>query len=149
MVTNVDAVTVFNGRLNKETRREAFIPTVIHGISYAEAKGTRTANNGVWSDDVQYKIRIPLSAEVQEGRQYLPDMAYAKQDDAGAKGHWTIRKKDMVIPCEYAGERPVLYEDELAAYAREQGVDLIHITEYADNTAGGSIYTRHWRIGGK
>lgn len=149
MITNVTAVTVFNGRLDRETRRKIFIPTVIRGVSYVEAKGASVTNNGVWSSNVQYKIRIPLNADVQGNRLYMPDLCYAALDTDEALKHWTIRKEDAAIKGEYVGEKPMLYEDELMAYAKEQGFELIRITEYADNTSGGSLYTMHWRIGGK
>ena len=149
MIVNVDAVTVFNGRLDKGTRRKIFIPTVIRGISYVEGKGSTVADNGVWSDDVQYKIRVPLFAEVQDNREYMCDLNYANLDNGEAEKYWTVQKGDFIIRNEYSGESSPLYEDEIAAYAKKQGVDLIHVTEYADNTFGGSVYTRHWRIGGK
>lgn len=149
MITNVDAVTVFNGRTDKAVRRKVFIPTVIKSISYAEGKRSTVADNGVWSDDVQYKIRVPLTATFQDERSYVPDLGYAKLDNDEAVKHWTIQKGDFAIRGEYAGENSLLYEDELIAYAKEQGTDLIRITEYADNTSGRSLYLKHWRIGGK
>ena len=133
MITNVDAVTVFNGRTDKATRRKIYIPTVIR----------------VWSDDVQYKIRVPLIAVVQDNREYMRDLNYAKLDNEEAAKYWTIQKGDLVVRGEYAGDNPLLGEDEISAYAKEQGLDLIRVTEYADDTSGGSLYTRHWRIGGK
>ena len=149
MITNVDAVTVFNGRTDKATRRKIYIPTVIRGVSYVEGKGSKVADNGVWSDDVQYKIRVPLIAVVQDNREYMRDLNYAKLDNEEAAKYWTIQKGDLVVRGEYAGDSPLLGEDEISAYAKEQGLDLIHVTEYADSTSGGSLYTRHWRIGGK
>lgn len=149
MITNVKAVTVFNGRTDGAARRKIFIPTAIKGVSYAEGKGSRVADNGVWSSDVQYKIRVPLTAAIQEKRTYMPDLRYAGLDHEAAAGHWTIQKGDLLICEEYAGENSLLYEDEVTAYAKKRGLDLIRITEYADNTVGGSRYTRHWRIGGK
>lgn len=145
----MDAVTVFNGRTDKAARRKIFIPTVIRGVSYVEGKGSRVADNGVWSEDVQYKLRIPFKAEIQDKRSYLPCQRYAALDDEAAKKHWTIRKEDLMIMGEYAGESLLLYEDELARHVQENGLELIRITEYADNTSGGGMYTRHWRIGGK
>lgn len=149
MITNVDAVTVFNGRTDKATRRKIYIPTVIRGVSYVEGKGSKVADNGVWSDDVQYKIRVPLIAVVHDNREYMRDLNYAKLDNEEAAKYWTIQKGDLVVRGEYAGDSPLLGEDEISAYAKEQGLDLIHVTEYADDTSGGSLYTRHWRIGGK
>ena len=149
MITNVDAVTVFNGRTDKATRRKIYTPTVIRGVSYVEGKGSKVADNGVWSDDVQYKIRVPLIAVVQDKREYMRDLNYAKLDNEEAAKYWTIQKGDLVVRGEYAGDSPLLGEDEISAYAKEQGLDLIRVTEYADDTSGGSLYTRHWRIGGK
>jgi len=149
MIANMDAVTVFNGRTDKATRRKIYIPTVIRGVSYVEGKGSKVADNGVWSDDVQYKIRVPLIAVVQDNREYMRDLNYAKLDNEEAAKYWTIQKGDLVVRGEYAGDSPLLGEDEISAYAKEQGLDLIHVTEYADDTSGGSLYTRHWRIGGK
>lgn len=149
MITNVDAVTVFNGRTGKEARRKIYIPTVLRGVSYVEGKGSKVADNGVWSDDVQYKIRVPLIAVVQDNREYMRDLNYAKLDNEEAAKYWTIQKGDLVVRGEYASGNPLLYEDEISEYAKERGLDLIHITEYADDTSGGSLYTRHWRIGGK
>ncbi len=149
MITNEKVITVFNGRTDKETRRKIYIPTVIRGVSCAEAKGATITNNGVWSSDVQYKIRIPLDAEIQDQRSYLSCRQYEKLDSAKVLEHWTIAKTDLVIREAYTGNVFLLYEDELTAYAQEHGIDLIRITEYADNTSGGSLYLRHWRIGGK
>lgn len=149
MITNVDALTVFNGRLDRETRRKIYMPTVIHNVSYVESKGSTVTNNGVWSSNVQYKIRIPITAKVQDNRTYIPCLEYGKMDNDGAVKHWTISKEDWIIHGEYDGEKQQFFEDELTSYAKEHGADLIRISEYADDTFGGSFYTRHWRIGGK
>lgn len=149
MITNADAVTLFNGRTDKATRRKIYIPTVIKGVSYVEGKGSKVADNGVWSDDVQYKIRVPLAAAVQDNREYIRDLNYAKLGNEEAAKYWTIQKGDLVARGEYADDDSLLCEDEISAYTKEQGLDLIHVTEYADDTSGGSLYTRHWRIGGK
>lgn len=149
MITNAEVVTIFNGRLDTEERRKKYIPTVIKDVSYVEGKGSTVTNSGVWSDDVQYKIRVPFTAVIQDGRSYVPELEYAKLDSDETAKYWTIQKSDLVIKDGYAGEKFSLYEDELTAYAKEQGLDLIKVTEYADNTSGGSLYLKHWRIGGK
>lgn len=149
MITNVNAVTVFNGRTDKESRRKIYTPTLIKNVSYVEGKGSKVTNNGVWSDDVQYKIRIPLNAAIQDNREYIRALNYVKLNNEEAEKYWTIQKGDMIALGEYCGSIFPPYEDEITAWAKEQGLDLIHITEYADNTSGGSLYTRHWRIGGK
>ena len=149
MITNVEAVTVFNGRTDKAERRKMYTPTIIYGVCYAEAKGSSVTDNGVWSADVQYKIRSPITSPVQDNRAYLPEQRYAKLEKEEALGHWTISKGDFIICGEYSGDKLLLYEEELQAYVRENCAEQIRITEYADNTAGGSMYMRHWRIGGR
>ena len=146
MITNA-AITIFNGRTDKEERRMKYFPTVIRGVSYQEAKGATVASNGVWGDNVNYKIRIPfMGSEIQDRRLYVPCLEYAQLGDEEAPAHWTIKKGDLIVLGEYPGD-PV-YEDALTAHARENSLDLIHVTEYADNTMGGSLYVRHYRIGG-
>ncbi len=149
MITNVDAITVYNGRNDKETRRKKYIPTIIRNVFYAEAKGTTVTDNGVWGDDIQYKIRIPITSIIQDGRTFLPDLKYAKLDDGEALKYWTITKEDFIVREAYTGGSSSLYEDELMKHIQEQGLDPIRVKEYADNTSGGSQYLKHWRIGGK
>lgn len=149
MITNVAAVTVFNGRTDKTTRRKIYIPTVIRGVSCVEAKGATVANNGVWSDDVQYKIRIPVTADFQNHRLYLPEREYGTLDNVEAEKYWTIQKEDTLVLSEYQEKASLLYEDEISEYVRTHGLELIRIKEYADDTYGGSLYLKHWRIGGK
>ncbi|MCI8357074.1 MAG: hypothetical protein HFI51_02835 [Lachnospiraceae bacterium] len=122
---------------------------MIYGVSYAEAKGSTVTNNGVWSGGVQYKIRVPITAEIQFGRAFITDIVYAGLDDGEAVKHWTVCKSDLIIRGEYADKGTPVYEDELIKYAKENELDLIHVTEYANNTCGGSRYMQHWRIGGK
>ena len=148
MITNVEVMTIFNGRTDSVERRKKYIPTVIRKVSHVEAKGATVTNNGVWSDDVQHKIRILLISDVQDERTYESDLKYAALDDEEAAKHWTISKADMVILDEYTGDNLLLYENDIVQYAKENGLDLIRIKEFADDTAGGSLYMKHWRIGG-
>lgn len=147
MITNA-TITIFNGRTDKGERRTKYFPTVIRGVSYQEAKGAMVASNGVWGENVNYKIRIPLvGSAVQGKRLYMPCLEYAKLEDTEAAAYWTIKKGDLIVRGEYSGDP--MFEDALNSYMRENALDLIHVTEYADDTSGGSLYTRHWRIGGK
>ena len=164
MITNT-SITIFNGRMDKEERRMKYFPTVIRGVSYQEAKGATIASNGVWGENVNYKIRIPLvgsdiqdkrlympcleylvGSDIQDKRLYMPCLEYAKLEDGEAPAYWTIKKGDLIVRGEHPGDP--MYEDALNVYARENSLDLIHVTEYADNTIGGSLYVRHYRIGG-
>lgn len=147
MITNA-AITIFNGRTDKGERRTKYFPTVIRGVSYQEAKGATIASNGVWGENVNFKIRIPLvGSAVQDKRLYMPCLEYARLEDTEAAAYWTIKKGDLIVLGEHPGDP--MFEDAVNAYARENAIDMIHVTEYADNTAGGSLYVRHYRIGGK
>ena len=103
MITNT-AITIFNGRMDKEERRIKYFPTVIRGVSYQEAKGATIASNGVWGDNVNYKIRIPLvGSDIQDKRLYMPCLEYAKLEDTEAAAYWTIKKGDLIVRGEYPG----------------------------------------------
>ena len=92
MITNT-AITIFNGRTDKAERRTKYFPTVIRGVSYQEAKGATIASNGVWGENVNYKIRIPLvGSAVQDKRVYIPRLEYAQLEDTEAAAYWTIKK---------------------------------------------------------
>ena len=124
-----------------------YFHTVIRGVSYQEAKGATVASNGVWGENVNYKIRIPLGGSiVQDKRLYIPSLEYAKLEDAEAAAYWTIKKGDLIVRGEYPGDP--MFEDAVNVFARDNAIDLIHVTEYADNTVGGNLYVRHYRIGG-
>ena len=146
MITNT-AITILNGRMDKEERRIKYFPTVTRRVSHQKAKGATIASNGVWGDNVNYKIRIPLvGSDIQDKRLYMPCLEYAKLEDTEAAAYWTIKKGDLIVRGEYPGDP--MFEDAVNAFVRENAVDLIHVTEYADNTMGGSLYVRHYRIGG-
>lgn len=148
MFTNAN-ITIFNKRLDKESRRHKFIPTVIRGVSYVEAKGATIASNGVWDDNINYKIRIPIMAKVQNERVYVPELEYSRLDEEEAAKHWTISKADLIIKGEFPGDGSAVFEDSIKGLVKGHALDLIHVAEYADDTAGGSLYMKHYRIGGK
>lgn len=144
MITNVD-ITVFNARYQAETRSKVFVPTVIRYASLLVSDGVNT-NDGIWTDQAVYKIRIPLyGAEIQDGLKYLPELVY---QDAGGADAWTIQKGDLVVIGTYSGDASLLTREEVAAWAMLHYMKIITVTEYADNTIRGCKATKHWRIGG-
>ena len=137
------AVTVFNARPGAD-RREVFRPTVISGASYQEARGA-SSSKGIHSENLSFKLRIPVTAKVQDDRSYISEAAYRTLSDDDVGKYWTLRKGDYVIAGKYeAGE---LTKQELDALVKD-GLALICISEYADNTLRGSNAVKHWRIGG-
>lgn len=146
MFTNA-TITIFNKRLDAESRRERFSPTVIRGVSYVESMGATVGSSGVWGEDVRFKIRIPFRAWVQDKRIYLPEGQYKALDDADLLFHWTITKGDLILKGEWPGDP--MFEDAIQQLVKSNALRLIHVTEYADDTDGGSLYLKHYRIGGK
>lgn len=144
MITNVD-ITIFNACYEAQTRSKVFVPTVIRYVSLLVSDGVNT-NDGIWTDQAVYKIRIPLyGSEIQNSRKYLPELQY---QDAGGSDAWTIQKGDLVVIGQYSGEAFSLPREEVAAWAIAHCMKIITVTEYADNTIRGCKATKHWRIGG-
>ena len=139
------AVTIFNARVGSD-RREVFYPTVLDGASYQAAK-TTSSSQGVHTEGLSYKLRIPVDTMVQGGRTYVSETVFRSLSDADALQHWTLQSGDCIIPGEYPDAKPMTLR-ELSEFAKQAGADLIHVKEYADNTMRGSAAVKHWRIGG-
>nr|DAH43187.1 MAG TPA: hypothetical protein [Caudoviricetes sp.] len=146
-MTSVIAITVYNGRTNKTERREVFTPTKISRASLLEARGS-SSSKGAETEKIAFKLRIPLDAEVQDGRTYVNEAVYKTLSDEETAKHWTLRKGDYILAAQSEkAERPMT-QPELDVLGRELCVDLIRVIEYADNTIRGSAVVKHWRIGG-
>lgn len=65
-------ITIFNRRIDAD-RRELYYPTAIKDASFAVSVGTDSGSPGVYSDNLTYRVRIPIYAETQAVRQYLPE----------------------------------------------------------------------------
>ena len=137
-------ITLFNARYDANTRTEVYVPTRIRGVSYYESEGI-SASDGVWTNRSIYKIRVPLIGS-EIGKEYLPERKYRKAENAD--GYWTIRKGDFILLALLDTEKETYTSKEIAEISEKQGLKLITVTEYADNTVRGSDIVKHWRIGG-
>lgn len=138
MVNDTEDITLYNLRYNSETRRETAIATTISGVTVYQAAGTsggkdRTENNTV-------KIRIPLTASVQDDRTYIPEEGYAALSDTEAESYWTIQKGSVF----FIGDPPVSADN----LSDLQAAGALTVVDYSDNTRRGSEKVQHWRIGG-
>lgn len=141
MITNVN-ITIFNARYNADDRTEVLVPTIIKGASFLESEAANT-NDGVWTPESVYKLRIPyLGAEIPGS--YVEAPIYKAMEDV--TGKWTLRKGDYILLDEYGGGE--LTKPALDEYVKANGLKVITITEYADNTIRGTDTVKHWRIGG-
>lgn len=140
-------ITLFNARVDKENRREVFVPTRITSASYLESRGS-SHSGGASGETLQFKLRIPFNAQVQDNRTYIKEAAYKALDNAEKERYWTLRKGDFILTTQSDTIPGTITQPELDTLAKELCADLIRITEYADNTMRGSDAVKHWRIGG-
>lgn len=137
MTINSD-VTIFNLRIGAD-RREKFYATRILGISWYESKG-QVVSDTVRKGTAQCVIRIPYTAIVEGGKQYISEEEYKKLSDEDVEKYWTIQKNAYIMRGTYEGEIP---DNPLKSVK-----NLVTITEFADNTIRGTNRTKHWRLGG-
>lgn len=137
MTINSD-VTIFNLRIGAD-RREKFYATRIMGVSWYETKG-ETVSDTDRKDKAKCVIRIPATATVEAGKQYISEEKYKKLSDEDVEKYWTIQKNAYIMRGTYEGEIP---DNPLKSIE-----NLVTITEFADNTIRGTSRTKHWRIGG-
>lgn len=137
MTINSD-VTIFNLRIGAD-RREKFYATRIMGVSWYGTKG-ETVSDTDRKDKAKCVIRIPATATVEAGKQYISEEKYKKLSDEDVEKYWTIQKNAYIMRGTYEGEIP---DNPLKSIE-----NLVTITEFADNTIRGTNRTKHWRIGG-
>ncbi len=137
MTINSDA-TIFNIRIGAD-RREKFYATRIMGVSWYGTKG-ETVSDTDRKDKAKCVIRIPATATVEAGKQYISEEKYKKLSDEDVEKYWTIQKNAYIMRGTYEGEIP---DNPLKSIE-----NLVTITEFADNTIRGTNRTKHWRIGG-
>lgn len=137
MTINSD-VTIFNLRIGAD-RREKFYATRILGVSWYGSKG-QVVSDTVRKGTAQCVIRIPYTATVEGGKQYISEEEYKKLSDEDVEKYWTIQKNAYIMRGTYEGEIP---DNPLKSVE-----NLVTITEFADNTIRGTNRTKHWRLGG-
>ena len=137
MTINSD-VTIFNLRIGAD-RRETFYATRILGVYWYESKG-QVVSDTVRNGTAQCVIRIPYTATVEGGKQYISEEEYKKLSDEDVEKYWTIQKNAYIMRGPYEGEIP---DNPLKSVE-----NLVTITEFADNTIRGTNRTKHWRLGG-
>lgn len=158
MMTNSD-VTIFNLRIGSD-RREKLRATRIMGVSWYGTKGEAVSDTDR-KDKAKCVIRIPVTATVEAGKQYISEEKYKKLSDEEAEGYWTIQKGAYIVRGQYVVAGQWLFDTfsfrqgiilketiEELAKLRQHDEDFVTVTEYADNTIRGTDRTKHWRIVG-
>lgn len=157
MLAAMRNITLFNLRTDGQTRREIYVPTNISGVSIYEvdsSKYTARVNSASSrSEEITCKIRIPVDADFEAGRSYIPEGRYKILTDDEAVSYWTLQRGAYILAADKIAAQDIgkrITREELDALLREEKYagPLISIVEYADNTRRGSPRVRHWRIGG-
>lgn len=151
MVNSEHRITIFNLRIDKETRREVFVPTSISGVSFYGVKQLSVnARNGqeIRKEALSFKIRIPVNAEVKYGKTYVSEEQYSMLSDEEVLKHWTIQKECYIFETSEVFENKLFTMEELDLVKRYNNEEFVVVKEYADNTKRGTDATKHWRIGG-
>lgn len=150
-------IILLNKRLDQGSRRDVFIPTQISGVSKYDNRQSY-GDGGFHSETESFKIRIPIGAQVQDGRTYLPETHYDALPAEAALAHWTLHNEDLIIVSVSGFEDVNTSAFETAAVTTQQAEEmahsvgfqkeLVHIVNYSDNTLRGSASVQHWRLGG-
>lgn len=133
MITNAD-ITLYNHRLNKDTRLDEWHRTFIRGVHFYVDNKVAVGDGGLNSADV-YKIRIPEHAKCDS--EYIPEDTYVDCEETDR--FWTLQNDDIVVYgiCDMEIEKPSDFKNTHKRYCK--------ITSWSDNRFGG---IPHWRIGG-
>lgn len=145
-MTTQGPITVYNKRLSAD-RRDVYIPTRLSAASYSEKMGS-LHSDGVTTEAVSYKLRVPGSATATDGRTYVGAQSFAAMSVEQAAAHWTLQRLDLVTRGDPVVAGPA-DERAIRDAAAAQGLEVIIVEEYADNTGRGSPAVQHWRIGGR
>lgn len=150
-------IILLNKRLDRKVRRDLFIPTQISGVSVYDYRQS-DKDSGFHTRTETFKIRIPIGAQVQDGRTYIPETHYDALPDNEVRNHWTIHNEDLIVLSASSFEDVNNSVFEIAALTMQQAEELagmagfqkglICVADYSDNTLRGSRAVKHWRIGG-
>lgn len=145
-------IILLNKKLDRESRRDVYLPTQISGVSFYHNRQSRDSK-GIHSPDYTYKIRIPINAQIESSKGYITESQYDTLTAGEAARYWTLHTEDIIIVLNGTAANvqtdSILTRPEVDALAASNATDcIVHIVDYADNTRRGSRRVQHWRIGG-
>lgn len=133
MIIN-DSLTIYNRKLNLETKQYVYNRTEIPEIHWYTDQKTSVSDKGLASADI-YKIRIPGN---QTGN-FLPASEYAALSFGEEKNYWTVENGDLFVKG--------IVTDEITKESDLKNKHYVYgkVMSYSDNRKGG---IPHIRIGG-
>ncbi|WP_099205877.1 DUF6751 family protein [Scatolibacter rhodanostii] len=136
MITNAD-ITIYNKYYDRTTRKDIWLKTHIHGVSWYGGQKVTVADKGLLSAD-SYTVRIPLESAPQ-GKSFVLSDEFAKLDETGLNSHWTLQNGDVICQGERTEDIPLTKE--------ALSCGRFVVTGWSDNRRGG---LQHWKVeGGK
>ncbi len=132
-----ETVTVLNRRYNRDTGKDDWIPTVIHGVSWFWTTRAAVTQDGLKTADTA-AVRIPAGADTG-GRSYLQPEAYKAAENVSEV--FTLAHGDIIVRAAVtaAGFTPAQLQ---ARYG-----DCITILGVTDNTR--RKRAPHWKVTGQ
>ena len=129
-----ETITVFNTRLDDEKGYDAYIPTIIRGVSWFCEIASNVDSSGLKAAN-KFIIRIPVDADFSD-KAYVPPAAYAGGDPNTV---FTLKQGDVIVH----GEET---EPLLPAQLQEKYGELVTILGVTDSSR--RPHAKHWKVVG-
>lgn len=136
-----ETLTIYN-RYSAGREGNKWARTVITGVSWYKSVHSAITDAGYQTAEI-HDIRIPVTAAIEDGKQYVPAGAFK---DADKNSSWTIQNGDKVV----RGDSSAVSGDDIDFDSRleREYVDAANVTAFADNRRG-DVRGQHWRIEAK
>ncbi len=129
-----ETITVFNTRLDGEKGYDAYIPTIIRGVSWFCEIASNVDSSGLKAAN-KFIIRIPVDADFSD-KAYVPPAAYAGGDPNTV---FTLKQGDVIVH----GEET---EPLLPAQLQEKYGEIVTILGVTDSSRRPNA--KHWKVVG-
>lgn len=132
-----DTITIFNARFDAATDRDAYVPTVVSGVSWYDEIVSNVDSTGLKAAD-KYTIRIPVDADFH-GKSYVDPIAY---QSSNVLTSFTLKSGDIVVKGDASAVVNPCPSNLQKAY-----YEMAMILSVTDNRR--AIHAKHWTVIGK
>ena len=129
-----ETITVFNARLDDDRGYDAYIPTIIRGVSWFCEIASNVDSSGLKAAN-KFIIRIPVDADFSD-KAYVPPAAYAGGDPNTV---FTLKQGDVIVH----GEET---EPMQPAALQEKYGEIVTILGVTDSSRRPNA--KHWKVVG-
>lgn len=132
-----DLITVFNTRFDAVNDRDAYVPTVITGISWYNETASNVDSSGLRAAD-KYTIRIPVGADFS-GKSYVDPLAYQTSDVSKT---FTLKSGDIIVKGNASS-----VVNPCPSVLQKSYPDMVTVLSVTDNRR--ALRAKHWKVVGK